>query len=203
MTLKSSLPANTAHFCLSAPMNLSWTRTGTSQQVPGDSDKDGTSQDCQWQPVRRLTLNTPTSINTSLFTSHFLQLYCPNGISPMGNSGCLPWGKPAGTESRYPTYGACWVFYCFHNPLNSDMDYGIFNVRTDVNACACTWGCMDAVRESALKVDSGRKIPCCTRESNLCWERACPLLYQLNYIPISTSAILIRYIRNVTLALIM
>ena len=31
---------------------------------------------------------------------------------------------------------------------------GIFDVRTDVDACDCT------VRESALEVDSGRKIPC-------------------------------------------
>ena len=27
-----------------------------------------------------------------------------------GNSGCLPWVKPAATESRYPNYGECWVF---------------------------------------------------------------------------------------------
>ena len=40
----------------------------------------------------------------------FLQLYCPNGIFPIGNSGFLPRGKPAATESGYPTYGACWVF---------------------------------------------------------------------------------------------
>ena len=25
---------------------------------------------------------------------------------------------------------ACWVFSCFRNPLNSDMDYRIFNMRT-------------------------------------------------------------------------
>ena len=37
----------------------------------------------------------------------FLQLYCPSGISPMGNSGCLPRRKPVATESCYPTYGAC------------------------------------------------------------------------------------------------
>ena len=36
---------------------------------------------------------------------------------------------------------------------NSDMDYhGIFNVRTDVNACDCTQGCTDTLRESALKL---------------------------------------------------
>ena len=39
-----------------------------------------------------------------------------------------------------PTYSACWMFDFFflHNPSNSDMVYGIFNVRTDVNACDCT-----------------------------------------------------------------
>ena len=40
-------------------------------------------------------------------------------------------------------------------------------MRTDVNACDCTQGCTDTERESALKVDSGKKIPFCTGESNL------------------------------------
>ena len=44
-------------------------------------------------------------------------------------------------------------------------------------------GCRDTVRESALKVDSGRKIPCRTGESNLRQLRASPMLYQLSYIP--------------------
>ena len=47
------------------------------------------------------------------------------------------------------------------------MDYGIFNVRTDINARDCTRGCTDTVRESAVKFDSGRKIPCRTGELNL------------------------------------
>ena len=33
------------------------------------------------------------------------------------------------------------------------MDYGVFNVHTDVNACDCTRGCTKPVGESALKVD--------------------------------------------------
>ena len=57
------------------------------------------------------------------------------------------------------------------------MDHGIFNVRTSVNACDCT---------PAVKVDSGRKIPCRTGESNLRKRRAGPTLYQLSYIPILT-----------------
>ena len=64
------------------------------------------------------------------------------------------------------------------------MDYGIFSVRTYVNACDCTRGCTDTVRESALKADSGGKIPCRTGESNLRQRQAGPVLYQLNYIPI-------------------
>ena len=87
--------------------------------------------------------------------------------------GCLPWEilsfvpreKPAATESRYSTYGAYWVFQCFHNPSISDMDYRIFNVRTDINACGCTRGWTGTVRESAVKVDTGRKIPCHTGKS--------------------------------------
>ena len=58
-----------------------------------------------------------------------------------------------------------------------------FNMCTDVNTCDCTWGYMDTVRETALKVDSGRKMPPCTRELNLCQWCASPMLYQLNYIP--------------------
>ena len=63
------------------------------------------------------------------------------------------------------------------------MDYRIFNVCTDVNACDCIGGCTDTIRESALKVDSGRKIPCHIWESNLRQWRAGLMLYQLSYIP--------------------
>ena len=70
-----------------------------------------------------------------------------------------------------------------HNPSNSDIDYRIFNVSSDVTACGCTRGCTDTVRVSVLKVDSGRKIPCRTEESNLPQRRAGPTLYQLSYIP--------------------
>ena len=102
----------------------------------------------------------------------------------------LPWeiqvafpGASQLRQSRYQTYGACWVFECFHNPPNSNMDHGIFNVHTDVHACNCVRRCADTTRESALKVDSGRKIPCCTEESNLRRQRAGPMLYQLSYFP--------------------
>ena len=66
-------------------------------------------------------------------------------------------GKASSDSVAPPTYRACWVFQCFHNPPNSDMHYGIFNVHTNENARDCTSGCTDNVTESALKVDSGEK----------------------------------------------
>ena len=42
--------------------------------------------------------------------------------------------------------------------------------------------CTDTVRESALKVDAGRKIPCRTGESNLRRRRAGLMLNQMGYI---------------------
>ena len=38
-------------------------------------------------------------------------------------------------------------------------------------------GCVDTIRESALKGDSGRRIPCHAKESNLRDWRASPVLY--------------------------
>ena len=38
------------------------------------------------------------------FKKKFLQLYCPNRISPMGIF--FLWEKPAATKLHYPTYGA-------------------------------------------------------------------------------------------------
>ena len=37
------------------------------------------------------------------------------------------------------------------------MDYRIFNVRTDVNACDCTRGCTDTLRQRAGKSERERE----------------------------------------------
>ena len=88
------------------------------------------------------------------FFFFFVQLDSADGISPVGNSGVFS-GESQLRQSR-ATQPACWVFQCFRNLPNSDMDYRIFNVRnvrTAVNVFDCTRGCTDTVRESALKVD--------------------------------------------------
>ena len=53
----------------------------------------------------------------------------------------------------------CWVCLCCRNPSNSDMDYRFFTVHTNslVLASDCIQECTDTERESALKVDSGKK----------------------------------------------
>ena len=66
------------------------------------------------------------------------------------------------------------------------MDYAIFNVHTDVNACDCTRGCADTVRESALKVDSGGKNPS-PHQGMEPVNRTCPTLYQPSYMPTLSS----------------
>ena len=102
----------------------------------------------------------------------------------MGKSGCFLRGKPAATESRYPTYVHA-EYLCFRNPPNSDMDYSIFNVRTNVSA-----GCTDTVRESALKVDPVREkkkklaVPGIEPASATCRSDALPteLQYRLSFL---------------------
>ena len=108
-----------------------------------------------------------------------------NCIVPMG---FLPWkikvAFPGESQLRQscaiqPTvHAGCFSVSIIHQTLT-----WIFHMHTDVNACDCTRGCTDTVRESALKADSGRKIPCRTWESNLHPQNASPMFYQLSYIP--------------------
>ena len=64
----------------------------------------------------------------------------------------------------------------FHNPPNSDMTTGSLMCSQMLMHAIAQGGVRSHVRESALKVDSGRKIPCGTRESNLRQRRAVPRL---------------------------
>ena len=103
----------------------------------------------------------------------------------MGNSGWPPPGESQLRQSRATQstmYAGCLSVSVIHRTL--DMDHGIFNVRTDVNACDCPrWG-TDTVRESAPReLTLGEKSPCRAKESNLRRRRAGPMLYQLSYIP--------------------
>ena len=86
------------------------------------------------------------------------------------------------------------------------MDYMIFNMHTDISTCSftgdgdmCVWRgcvCTDTRRESALKVDPGRKILCCTRYLSLRQWNASLMLchltpelhpHPIHYVPCSPS----------------
>ena len=71
-------------------------------------------------PKKAFWLSGPERVNSILYILFFhiykyillttVLSHCPNRISSMGNLSCLLGGKPAVTGSRYPIYGACWVF---------------------------------------------------------------------------------------------
>ena len=67
-----------------------------------------------------------------------------------------PWATTIIKLIIFVTYGECWVCLGCHNPPNFDMDNRIFILHTDVIINACTQGCKDIKRESALKVDFGK-----------------------------------------------
>ena len=106
---------------------------------------------------------------------------------PCRNLGRLTWVRLQQLQEQLalpiPNTTVCAVFTFVQSKVWLPM-FGIFNVCTDVNASVCTYGRMDTVRESALKVDSGRKVPCHTGESNLPQQCASLTLYQLSYIPV-------------------
>ena len=119
----------------------------------------------------------PLSIPSKISTGLWLNCIFSHGKFGLPSPGKASWNRVALPNLR------CMLGVYFPNPPNSDMDYGIFNVHTDVNACDCTRGCTDILRGYALKIDSTRIILCRTEESNLRRRLAGSMLYQLNYIP--------------------
>ena len=101
----------------------------------------------------------------------------------MENSGCFP-GESQLRQSRatQPTvHAGCFNVFIIHRTLTwSAGSSTCAQMQMHAKAHA---GEQTHVRESALKVDSGGKIPCRTGESNLRQRRAGPTLYQLSYIP--------------------
>ena len=83
---------------------------------------------CSANSQKRFLIHSSLCVYESIITDvlrvrilfFFLQLYCPNGISPMGNSGCFPRGKPAATGSCYQTYtvhAGCFSVSIIHRTL--------------------------------------------------------------------------------------
>ena len=83
-----------------------------------------------------------------------------------GNSGRSPdLGKEQQPqEQRYPFLSVCAVFSC----IQIFVWLGFLTCAQMIMLmhAIAHGGCTETVRESALEVDSGRKIPCCTGDSN-------------------------------------
>ena len=98
--------------------------------------------------------------NTSVFfLLIFFQLFCPKWDFSHGKFGWLSPGKASCDRVKLPYLRCILGVLEFHNPPKSEMDYMIFNVDTDVNACDCIRGCTDTIRESALKFWLWEKHP--------------------------------------------
>ena len=122
-------------------------------------------------------------ISLRCFTINILQLHYPIGISLIRNSGCFPQGKKATTELHYPTWGACWCFSLSMIHWTLTWTTGALMCMQMLMHAIAHKGVWTHVRESALEVDSGTKILCCTRESNLSQQHAGLTLCQLSNIP--------------------
>ena len=77
----------------------------------------------------------PSSLDNRYQFQNFVFVFVFVHFAVMGNSSRFPQGKPAATESSYPTLICYYKVHagsfrvCFHNPPNSDMDCRIVNVR--------------------------------------------------------------------------
>ena len=113
--------------------------------------------------------------NSFLFHLYiFLQLYCPIGISPRGNSGYFLQGKPA---TQPTVHAGCFSVPIIHQTLTQTAE-SLACAQVLMHAIA-HGGVQTLFREFALKVDSGTKIPCHSRESNLHQWHVGPMLYRV------------------------
>ena len=114
-----------------------------------------------------------------VFFSFFfsLSLFFFTLLSLTGKSDCLTWVRlQQPQEQRYPFLTVRAVLSCVQTKVWVPVIV-IFNVRTDVNACDCTWGFYGRHRRVCTeKVDFRRKIPRLTGESNLPLRRSGPTL---------------------------
>ena len=109
-----------------------------------------------------------TTGEVSMNGTVYVSVCFSTALSLVGNWGRLTWvNLQQPLEQCYPFLSVCAVFLCIQT-MGWLPIFGIFNVCINVSACDCTLGHMYIITESALTVDSGRKITCCTEESNPC-----------------------------------
>ena len=143
---------------------------------------------CQGNNTKLQSINVPHKANCCYHSSHCRlkkkKKKKSTSLIPCGKFGWPYLGK-ATTAARAALpipNSACGIFVCPNKRYGCQCLGSLTCAQMLVHAIAHE-GCTDTVGESALKVDSGRKIPCRTGESNLPQRRAGSKICQLSYIP--------------------
>ena len=102
-----------------------------------------------------------------LFSFYILQLYCPFGFLQWKTQVAFPWeSQLQQSHTIQPmVHAGCFSVSIIHRTMTWTTR-SLTCTRILMHEIAHR-GCAGTTRESALKVDSGRKIPCLTGESNL------------------------------------
>ena len=101
-----------------------------------------------------------------------------------GNLGCSPQEMRAAIIQRYPVvFSLCAVFSCFRNPLNSDMDYRIINMRMrSFFACVYTRTLGTPMSQHNILTRKNSQIFLCSRQGLNLWSLDLELmLYQMSH----------------------
>ena len=169
-------------FALEASVPAWWTALQSPSTLQLDLPKP-------WPPAKD-SKATPSHKDTVSFKLRSDRLWIQNYFSTFYNCIVPMWfllweirvafpGESQLRQSRatQPTsLAGCFSVSIIHRTLT--WTTGSFMYAQIFNISDCTHGCADTVRESALKVDCGRKIPCRTGESNLRQRHDGPMLYQ-------------------------
>ena len=104
--------------------------------------------------------------------SIFYFMFFIHFIIPLGKFGPPYLGKATAAARAAPhsPTNAYWVFSCFRNPpINSDIDYRIFNVRDPSCVCVYTWGLGTLTRQHNIltPINSHKFFLCSWWDSNL------------------------------------
>ena len=121
------------------------------------------------------------NINISIY------LYISSSLSLAGNSGHLTWVRHSSRKSSaIPISCQCVQYFRVSKQWYGCQCLGCLTCTRILMHVIAHGGCTDTVRESALKVDSGIKIPCRTGDSKSNPRQNCArlfsrTLYQLSY----------------------
>ena len=80
------------------------------------------------------------------FFFYFLQLYCPNRISPVQKLGLHSPGKASSDRVELPNLQCMLGVLMFPYSIKLWHGLQVFNVYPNVNTCDCTWGHMDTCK---------------------------------------------------------